>query len=86
MGIVADIYGMPMREALALDQREVNVLLAKAEFEAKALAVTSPEMQTTLRARLAPTLRHVREARAAREQEEGSGKQGGSGGVGPPNL
>jgi hypothetical protein len=77
MGLVADIYGMEVNEAMMLTDTEAEFLLEKAQITMMGLATTSPAMQEILRGQLAPTLRAVR---AAREQRPDDNP------VGPPPI
>lgn len=80
MGLVADIYGMSVNEAMSLSQREVDYLLDQAQFTFFNMATSSPAMQEIVRARLEPTVRAVREARESSDRSEGGGGIGA-----PPN-
>jgi len=65
MALVADIYGLSVSEAMNLTPKEDQFLLEKAQNTMLSMAITSPAMQELVRAQLAPTLRKVRDARAA---------------------
>jgi hypothetical protein len=95
MGLVADIYGLSVQEAINLTPKETLFLLDRAQQTFYQLASTSPDMQAILRQRLAPTLKGVREARGVRGGMAdagttagggGGGSQKGSGGIGDPNV
>ena len=76
MGLVSELYGLSAREAMSLSQDETNFLLEKASIRLQAMAVTSPAMKDIMAPQIAPVLREVRQARAAREAEEDGGGPG----------
>jgi hypothetical protein len=78
MGLVAEIYGLDVEEAMNLSEKETTFLLEKAQVTMMSLATSSPAMQELLRGQLAPTLRRVRDVRGS---SGGTGKP-----VGPPNA
>jgi len=65
MGLVADIYGLSAKEAMALSPKEVDFLLAKAQITTVKALTTSAAVRELIKPQLDLTVREVREARSA---------------------
>ena len=79
MGLVAQLYDLSAKEAMALSDREATYMLEAAQVTMFQMATTSSAMKEIMRSRLDQTLRDVRAARSS-----GGTVGGQSGGPGAP--
>lgn len=78
MAEVAALYGLSVREAMNLSEKETTYMLEAAKATMYNLALTSPDMQNLLKSRLGGVARGVREVRALRDDGADSGGDGDS--------